>query len=83
MIFSIFSFVRPESEDLRIDIAVLLESLIMGSFQAHCDDIRYMYSGMLLHPLTVTPRLIASLVGDTYYKPSLPTAIGWGSTPNI
>lgn len=32
-----FSFVRPESEDLRIDIAVLLESLIMGSFQAHFD----------------------------------------------
>lgn len=25
---------RPESEDLRVDIAVLLESLIMGSFQA-------------------------------------------------
>ena len=24
---------RPESEDLRVDIAVLLESLIMGSFQ--------------------------------------------------
>ncbi|CAK9012566.1 unnamed protein product [Durusdinium trenchii] len=25
---------RPESEDLRVDIAVLLESLIMGSYQA-------------------------------------------------
>lgn len=44
-----FSFVRPESEDLRIDIAVLLESLIMGSFQA----------------ATPPPRINAFLVGDT------------------
>jgi len=40
---------RPESEDLRIDIAVLLESLIMGSFQA----------------ATPPPRINAFLVGDT------------------
>lgn len=74
---SMFFVVRPESEDLRIDIAVLLESLIMGSFQAATPPPRINAFLCIFNRGYQDPN--KSLY--TMRKPSLPTVSGWGSTP--